>query len=254
MRRFHIERSSIEGNAAFITGGDALHVHTVLRMKPGMVLQLWDESGDIYTARIVSVSKERMELAIIEALGQSTVESPVHIALGQSLLKARKMDALVRQLTELGVAEWMPFISERSVSRPSAKQTESRKSRWQTITQEALKQCRRTREMKIHTVVPFKDILSQAEHYDLCLVFYEASSSALSDRVTEVPTPAASILALIGPEGGFSQDEISLAEEAGFVIAGLGPRILKAETAALAACSLTQYIFGDLGDRFPKTS
>ena len=248
MRHFFIERSSITGNTAVIVGADVRHIITVLRMRPGDPITLYDESGMSHSAQINALSRRRIDVSIMES-HMSVTESPVQITVGQATLKAGAMDSLVRQLTELGIAEWMPFVAERSIPRPDRKRLGPRLSRWQAISRQALKQCGRSREMKIHPVKSFAGMMTAAEAYDLSVVFYEDEDEPLKAGMTRNHPSVRRILVLIGAEGGFTEREIDQATAAGFIPAGLGPRVLKAGTATVAACSLLQYLFGDMGDQ-----
>jgi 16S rRNA (uracil1498-N3)-methyltransferase len=246
MRYFLIEESTIKDRKAVVTGSDAKHIKTVLRLNTGDPIGLYDGKGTEYEAKIEAISRQGIALSILRSY-PSASESPVQITVAQALLKDRKMDSLLRQLTELGVLGWMPFIASRSVPRPDQRRTSARRIRWQTITREALKQCRRGRAVKIHPVQSLEEVLTLPEAFDLKIIFHEGSVQSLKAAAYPEGGPFRTILLILGPEGGFTDDEIDRARAEGFVIAGLGPRILKAETATIAACSLVQYLFGDMG-------
>jgi len=249
MRYFYIEPTTISGNLALIGGSDEKHIKKVLRLKPGDEVGLFDGKGFEYRARIERFSSAGVEVLILEQ-AKSIHESPVEIALAQGFLKERKMDDLVRHLTELGVSRYIPFIAARSVSRPGKKQLAQRMERWVTISKEALKQCRRSRFMEISEILSFTEALEAALPFEVKLLFWENEST----RLCEIPEcvgsgPVHSVFVMIGPEGGFTEEEVALARDSGFVTAGLGPRILRAETATLAAGALAQYLFGDMGKK-----
>ena len=117
MRYFFIEQSELSGTTAVISGSDARHIKTVLRLKPGDKIGLYDGRGVEYRAEIISFSPERINVSITDSF-PSSAESPIQIAIAQAFLKEKKMDGLVRQLTELGITKWIPFFAERSISRP----------------------------------------------------------------------------------------------------------------------------------------
>jgi 16S rRNA (uracil1498-N3)-methyltransferase len=166
----------------------------------------------------------------------------------QGFLKEKKMDRLVRQLSELGAARWMPFISDRSVARPEGGRAQARQERWRKIAVEALKQCRRGDLMQIDDIVGFDRLLERAPAYDLRILFWEQTCEPLTaQRFSGSPAGPDSVLIVLGPEGGFAEEEVRASEAAGFISASLGPRILRAETAAVAACAIVQHLFGDLG-------
>jgi 16S rRNA (uracil1498-N3)-methyltransferase len=247
MRYFYIERSEVEQPAPVITGPDARHIKSVLRLKPGDKIGLFDGKGFDYEARIVKLSPGSVEVSVVGRC-PSKAESPVQITVAQAYLKDRKMGALVRQVTELGIYKWIPFISERSVPRPDRKRLSTRTERWRKIAKEALKQCKRGRLTEIGETVSFDEVLHLGLACDLKIAFWESESHPIKSILP--PTSEnhlAGIFLLIGPEGGFTSLEIERARTFGFVTAALGPRILRAETATLAACTLLQYLFGDMG-------
>lgn len=246
MRYFFIEESAIKNRTAVITGSDAKHISTVLRLNPTDHIGLYDGTGTEYEARIEAVSRAGIAVSILKGYPSSS-ESPVQITIAQALLKNKKMDVLIRQLTELGVVGWMPFTASRSVPQPDKKRLSTRRSRWQAITREALKQCRRGRAVEIHPVLSFEEVLRFGKTFDLKIIFYEGEAQSLKTEAHQADETIRTILVILGPEGGFTGHEVEQAKAEGFEIAGLGPRILKAETATIAACSLVQFLFGDMG-------
>ncbi|MBA3028722.1 MAG: 16S rRNA (uracil(1498)-N(3))-methyltransferase [Desulfobacteraceae bacterium] len=247
MRYFYIQPQTIQGKKALITEPDAGHIRKVLRLKPDDSIGLLDGEGFEYLARIEEISNHGIHV-LIENQFPCTTESPLSLTLAQGFLKESKMDDLVRQLTELGVNRWLPFMAERSISRPDEKQLTRRMERWRTISSQAIKQCHRGRFMDIERALSFQDMVLSAKNHDLALLFWEEETRPLREiQASFGAHPIASVFIVIGPEGGLTQEEVGHAKAAGFHIAGLGPRILKAETATLAACSLIQHLFGDLG-------
>lgn len=245
MRYFFIERTESVGSTPVITGSDARHIKTVLRLKPGDAIGLFDGKGFEYTAEIIDLSPGKVQVSVIHKF-PSTSESPVRITIAQAFLKERKMDGLVRQLTELGIATWVPFIAERSVSRPDQKQLSVRTKRWKKIAREAVKQCKRGQVMEIGETVSFEAVLNLAGASDLKIAFWENELQSVQTSLLTLGRHIKKIFALIGPEGGFTVQEIENARNRGFVTVGLGPRILRAETATVTACVLLQYLFGDM--------
>lgn len=250
MRRFFVEKFDISGSTALISGPDARHINTVLRLKPGDEIELFDGTGVVYSARITLFLPKQVK---VDLLGRYplTAESPVYITVAQAYLKDNKMDTLVRQLTELGITAWIPFISERSVPKPDHKRLEGRRQRWQKIAQESLKQCRRGRVPQIGLMENYEAVLERAQTSDLKIIFWESENRPLQSLV-ETPQPDRSvrdIFLIMGPEGGFAIQEVDQAVARGFQSISLGPRILKAETATVTACALIQYLFGDLGQK-----
>ena len=248
MRHFFIEPSKIVGPTAIITGSDARHINTVLRLKPGDKIGLFDGTGFEYEAMIEKSSAGSVEVLIARKFF-SKAESPVNIIVAQALLKDRKMDNLVRQLTELGITKWIPFIANRSVPLPPKERLAARTQRWKKIAKEALKQCKRGCVPEIGDAVSFEEILNFEEKCDLKIAFWEKESKPVHAMIAQPGRSIKKIFVMLGPEGGFSMQEIERARTCGFVTAALGPRILRAETATIAACVLLQYLFGDFGQK-----
>jgi len=245
LRRFFIPPEMVGTAAPEITGSDAGHICRVLRLTSGDFVELFDGSGSGYRAQIVAADLERVRVTITESYPLAT-ESPARITLAQGFLKARKMDDLIRPLSELGIYCWQPFFAARSVSRPKRPSLEKRLDRWRKKAVEAVKQCRRGRIPIIEPAGSLAEVLKISEGFDLKLFFWEGAPLVLDLPAASLPSPR-SILAVVGPEGGFTADEVNIAKARNFLICGLGPRILRAETAALAACTVIQYRFGDMG-------
>jgi len=247
MRYFFIKQSDLAGSKAVVEGSDAHHIKNVLRLKPGDKIGLFDGTGLNYETRIITLLPKSIEVSVIRSF-PSTTESSVQITVAQALLKDRKMDLLVRQLTELGITSWIPFIAKRSIPRPDKRRLFARTERWNKITKEAVKQCKRCCPLKIGETISLKEVLSLGKDNDLKIVFWEEESNPVNQEllVSNVK-PAEKIFILLGPEGGFTIEEVENAKASGFITASLGPRILRAETATIAACTLLQYLFGDMG-------
>jgi len=246
MRRFYTPIPPAGGEQAVIRGPDAGHIGRVLRLVPGDKIVLFDGAGFDYDAEIVEISHDRVSVAIVKKYA-SRPESRARITVAQALLKGKKMDTLIRQMTELGVTRWVPFMAERSVPHPDGKRRADRLARWQTIVKEALKQSRRGEFTQVHPLVSFGEMLALGQSDPVKLVFWENAMEPLDVVINKYPKGTRKIWIVLGPEGGFSENEIKTARAHGFEAVGLGSRILRAETAALAACVLMQHIFGDLG-------
>lgn len=247
MRYFFADPSRISGSNAVLEGAEAAHVKNVMRLKRGAEVGLVDGTGYEYAAVIERIVPGQVELTLT---GRQAAPGrpPIQVHVAQSCLKEKKMDRSVRQLSELGVARWTPFISERAVARPEANRAGFRQARWRKIAVESLKQCRRGDLMAIEALSSFERVLTIGRVCDVRIIFWERSAEPLSaSRIRGPAAPPSSVMAVLGPEGGFSEQEVRAAEAAGFVSASLGPRILRAETAAVCACAIVQYVFGDLG-------
>jgi 16S rRNA (uracil1498-N3)-methyltransferase len=247
MRHFYIDPVAATKQPVTIESTEAHHIKNVLRLKPGDHLKLFDGTGYEYQAVISSIGTDKVEVEIQHKL-QSDASAGARIMVAQAFLKEKKMDDLVRKLSELGIAGWIPFFSQRSIARPGKDRLAGRVQRWKRIATEALKQCRRKSMLEISDALTFDEVLELSKSCDLKFVFWENETASLGrDMATKPGSPLKSIMVMLGPEGGFAEREIEMARQSGFVTAGLGPRILRAETATLAASTLIQYLFGDMG-------
>ena len=247
MRHFFIDPIAAEKTLVTIEGAQAHHIKNVLRLQPGDRLKLSDGTNSEYEAVISSLYADKVEVEIQRKL-KTNVNAGVRIIVAQAFLKEKKMDDLVRKLSELGIAGWIPFFSQRAIARPDKDRLAGRVQRWKRIATEALKQCRRTTMLEISDALAFDDLLEFSKPCDLKIVFWENETIPLKrDMGSKIEIPLKSIMVMLGPEGGFTEQEIETARQNGFVTAGLGPRILRAETATLAASTLVQYLYGDMG-------
>jgi len=248
LRRFYSPQKLDTGKSVTIAGTDAMHISKVLRLKAGDTVSVFDGRGHEFECRIKSVSSREVVLAVVKAY-PSKSEPAVHITFAQAMLKSKKMDTLIRQATELGISRWAPFFSERSVPTPDHKRLAARLERWNKIGRESLKQCGRDILMEVSSPASMEAVLKQGQTCDRKIIFWECESNPLGDAVPMTPESISNIIVVVGPEGGFSVQEIELAKSLGYVTAALGPRILKAETAAVSAAVLIQYCFGDMGGK-----
>jgi len=243
MQKFLIPDIHTIPSTAVLQGQDAKHIAKVLRLKPGDPINITNGDGKDFIAHISFVSPNRIDLNISKAYKSST-ESLIKITLCSGMLKDKKMDLVIKHVTQLGIHTWIPFFCERSIPTPDKKRIEKRHQRWENIARESLKQCRRSRLPKIIKPLNYETLLNQPTVNDLKIAFWEKASNKLNTLKQE---PAVNqIFILIGPEGGFSETEIAMAKEKSFTPYSLGPRILRAETASISSCTLIQHIFGDI--------
>jgi 16S rRNA (uracil1498-N3)-methyltransferase len=248
MRRFFVPSEALQEKTAVIRGDDALHLNHVLRLRPGDEVELFDGTGSICRAVIDTVGSAAASVSIVSRF-RSSRESPLAITLAVGFLKDKKMDALMRQLTELGIRRFLPFFCRRSVPRPDGERLEKRRGRWEKIAREAVKQCRRGYVPEISPVMNFAEMISEGRTEPCKFFFWENGTEAIPTSLAG-KTPESTFL-VVGPEGGFTEAEAESAREAGYRIAALGPRILRAETAAVAVCATVQYLLGDMGPEKP---
>ena len=221
------------GETALIAGTDAVHISRVLRMKEGDLAIVCDGNGTDCLCRIISAGESAAELAVLDRR-PSEGEPTVAVRLFQCLPKSDKMDFIVQKAVELGACEVIPVISKRCVSRPDAKTAAKKRERWQRIAEEAAKQCGRGKIPTVGEMITFGEAVKA--HVDGAgILFYECGGERLN---TLVSPETRSIDVYIGSEGGFETTEAELAQNAGIRHATLGTRILRCETAPVAALAV----------------
>jgi 16S rRNA (uracil1498-N3)-methyltransferase len=244
LRRFFIPTDQLAGPDPCLQGDEARHLLKVLRLKIGDEVILFDNSGLEYRSRIRSVSGERV-IFEIEERKRMNRESPLQIALGVPLIRSLPFEWILQKGTELGVSSFHPFFSAHSSRNFQKGEQENRINRWERIILEAAKQCRRNTLPELQAMVAFPDLLKSDAGELKILPHQEESGRTMGDLPLEMPHPGP-ILILIGPEGGFSEEEVGQARGEGFVTVSLGPRVLRSETAALVLISLCQFLWGDM--------
>lgn len=251
MRFFYVAPSAVDGARAVVEGAEAAHARHVLRLSRGSEVGLVDGCGFEYLAVIDRVLPGRLELEMREKRPAAGIPS-LRLGLAQGWLKEKKMDRLVRTLSELGAARFIPLSCARAVVRPAAGRSAFRRERWRRIAVEALKQCRRGNLLEVEEETSLERLLAVETDWEVRVLFWEEAATPLSAADLR-GGEASSVLAVLGPEGGFSREEADAAAAAGFLVRRLGPRVLRADTAAAAAAAILQFLAGDLGAA-PKRS
>lgn len=237
--RFFTE--NISESAAVLDREDSKHVSQVLRMRPGDLAVICDGKGTDYLGKLESASGECV-FELIEGT-PNQAEPEVHLRLFQAMPKGDKMDFIVQKAVECGACEVIPFISKRCVSRPDAKQLAKKTERWQRIAYEAAKQCGRGIIPKVGETVDISDIPALISPENTGILFYECAELPLREAVGEFKS---NIDIVIGSEGGFEQPEAERLTAAGLCCASLGKRILRCETAPIAAISVLMNMTGNM--------
>lgn len=259
MRRFTITPERITGGRVVFDRGESRHLSRVLRLRSGDTVLAADGTGREYTVRLETVGEQATGTVL--GVASRASESPVPIALLQSVPKGDKMEAIVRAATELGVAHVVPVLTTRTVVTLEAGRWRDRARRWQRVAAEAAKQCGRAVVPTVSAPRPLADVLARDEPAELQLCLWEGAASTAESRAGAERPPGqplaaslppslpagARIRLLVGPEGGLSRDEVQSAQASGFTIVGVGPRILRTETAGPAIIAVLQARFGDLG-------
>lgn len=226
---------------------DSHYLRDVLRIKNGEKITLFGSPGFEYPAQIAGAAKQ-VKAKVLEKVA-AREGNAVRITLAQSLPKTDKMDLIVQKATELGAAEIAPFVSSRSIPVLTPDKARQRRERWQKIALEASRQCRRPDLPQVGPVLSFREMLESAAGAQLKIIFWEEEEGTTIKRVLNEHADAASIVIAIGPEGGFSPEEVESARTQGFIPTTLGKQVLKTETAGLATLAIIQYergIFGDI--------
>jgi 16S rRNA (uracil1498-N3)-methyltransferase len=249
MRRFFVDEIKDEEPWITITGSEARHITKVLRMSPGDRLILMDQQGKRCRARIESVSVREVRV-FLEAPLPAPPAPPVEISLCQALLKSNAMDYMVQKASELGVASILPFQTPRTVVKVTRDGSGARLRHWREIARNAAKQSDKDRPARIAAATSFGELITRfKEEEALRVILWENEEARdLKDLLRSTENPGR-VIAVIGPEGGFSEEEVSFARSAGFLSVSLGARILRAETAAIALAVVVQYEWGDLSKK-----
>ena len=245
MRRFFYDPSIQDTEEqVLITGPEAHHIRNVLRMQSGDSAELYDGKGAVVSGEIARISSKEVVFQVLSRTDAS--HSGVPLTLAQAMLKGKKMDLLIQKATELGVHTFVPVLTRYCENSGRAgKQAEKQLERWQRIMLEACKQCRRPIPMQICPPTELQELpLFKGGHN--IMPWENEAGTPFSALELDNGQP---VLVLIGPEGGFHSSEVAYAEEVGFRTISLGPRILRAETAALAAVVLAQQAVGNFALR-----
>jgi 16S rRNA (uracil1498-N3)-methyltransferase len=246
LRRFFVEEIRADNGTCLISGSEAKHISNVLRMRAGDRVILMDGKGSRFQAVIESTSSKGVR-AVLERPLPKQPPSPVHITLCQALTKSRAMDYLLQKTSELGVDRIMTFYSERTTVRYKKEQLVNKMRHWREIAISAAKQCGRSIPVAIDAPISFGAVMEKWRGQNaLTVVLWEEEDSNDLKSALKASPPAANFVGIIGPEGGFSREEITAAGDAGFASVSLGERILRADTAAITMVAVVQYELGDL--------
>ena len=244
MPRFPIRKEPSSEDDRVVRGtiseSDYTHITKVLRLGAGDRITVFDTESTEYEGILTDISSEAITLRVHDTRRLQT-EPELELNLFQAILKGSRMDGVISQATQLGVSEVFPVISERTQVRSTAKV-----DRWNKIALESTKQCGRTVPPAVSQPIDFRDSFGIKKQSEMKVILYENQGKLLGDFMKSLTRPVNSINVYIGPEGGFSKEEITLAGENSYMALGLGKRILRAETASLVGLALLQSRFGDI--------
>lgn len=243
MHRFFADASCIDDNVITVTGDDVQHISRVLRLKCGDCIEICDMCGTDYLCTVSSVSKTAVTANIIKKMPNSS-ESNLNITLYQGIPKGDKLDFIIQKSVELGAKRIVPVVMQRTVVK--LKNAALKTERQSKIAAEAAKQSKRGIIPKVSSPISFDDMINEIKNSDaLNILAYENEEQTDIKSVLKNNGNMTDINIIIGPEGGFEDDEIKSAKEANINIVTLGPRILRCETAPVAVISAVMYELGD---------
>ena len=248
-RRFYSPPGAFNSHRATVTlaSDEARYLREVLRLKTGDEVFVFDGQGKEFQCRIEESRRDSALLNVIAEADPARPESPLRLTLGLALLKGEKFDLVVQKATELGVTRIVPLTTRfADIRLRDDSDATKRTARWQRIALEAAKQSGRAVVPEVTLPTSFQSFASDDEDGATRLLFSERDGQSLLDASKHLPSPLSAVTALVGSEGGWSDEELAGATEAGWLLITLGGRILRAETAAISVVTLLQHLYGDL--------
>ena len=226
------------------------HLRDVLRLSTNDEIYVFDGGGREFQCSVETIGKNSTGVRVVSEVEPARPESPLNLTLAIALLKGEKFDLVIQKATELGVREIMPLDTDRSDVRLSDEREQKRVTRWRRIALEAAKQAGRAFVPEVRSPLSLNSLLTSSfEGEDLStptrLMFSEREGRSLADHSNDFAELPAGIIAVVGPEGGWTDEELKLGRDAGWKIVTLGGRTLRAETAAIVIVALLQHRFGD---------
>ncbi|MEJ9217422.1 16S rRNA (uracil(1498)-N(3))-methyltransferase [Paenibacillus glucanolyticus] len=254
MQRYFVTPAQFEGDRVEITGDDARHITKVMRGRLGDKLIVSDGVSREAMVEIESLEAASVFAIVIESREMRN-EPRLQVTIAQSLPKGDKMETVIQKCTEIGAVSFAPFLSERTIVQYDAKKEGKRLERWRKIAKEAAEQAHRNRVPSVEQPLSWRNLLAAFSSYDaVCFCYEKEDGSQLRDVLKPFVEQAlpesdsqASLLLVVGPEGGFTEEECRAAEDAGAVSVGLGRRILRCETAGMTALACALYESGEMG-------
>ena len=246
MSIFYVKNAQISGDKAVILGGDVKHIRDVLRYNVSDTLDICDDDGIRYLTKISGFDKETVFLDVLEK-SDYTTEPSINVTLFQGLPKSDKLELIIQKTTELGVSAVIPVITERTVVKLDEKDINKKVERWNEIAQEAGKQSGRQKIPTVEKPIKLKNLIENISKYDILLLPYECEKEmTLKTVLRNLKEKSKKVAIFIGPEGGFSEEEVDLLSKLENVRrVTLGPRILRTETAGIATVAMVLYELQD---------
>lgn len=245
MRRFYLDNPPVSATVT-LTGEETRHIVRVLRLKRDDEIVLFDATGAAYSGLIAERTADAVTVRIIETFAADSPDAP-RVVLVQAVLKSQKMDLIVQKSTELGVSRIIPFFSSRCITRWDRDKAAHKQHHWQQIAISAVKQSGVRRVPVVDEAGNFEEALAGPFDGFLKVLLWEQEKTVGFGSLLAAHRPCTGIVFVVGPEGGFSDAEAEMARRHGFITAGLGATILRAETVPLAVLAIIGYETGTIG-------
>lgn len=245
MHRFYVLPERIDGQRVRFDQAQAHQLQRVLRMRPGDEVVVFDGSAQEHTVRLDTVNRKQASGSILSTTAAGS-EPAVSLTLYQSLLNRDKFEWVLQKGTEIGVARFVPVITNRTLVRDAGAVSDGRLARWRRIVTEAAEQSRRTRVPQVRPAIRFDEAVAEAGGSSVALIAWEAAGAPPLREAMAGPDDPSGVALFIGPEGGYEAAEVELAEQAGVRPFTLGRRILRTETAAVVAAALVLYELSEM--------
>jgi 16S rRNA (uracil1498-N3)-methyltransferase len=237
LHRFYSPHQELDGHHLILDEAESRHAANVLRLQVGDMVSVFDGQGTEVHARIADLNKRQTVLEAVQVIVKPPL--PARLILAQAIPKGKNLDLVLQKATELGAAEIIPLVTDRTVARPDAAEAADKQEKWQRIAIEACKQCGRNHLAKVHPPIAYSTFLKNLPDTQLPLIAaLDDSARPLHEILAAQPARPDSALILIGPEGDFTPEEIAAAKAAGCLPVSLGPIILRTETAAVYSLSV----------------
>jgi len=249
--RIFVEPDRLSADRAVLSGAAYHHLKNVLRFKPGDEMVVFDGAGRECIGVLELYQGETAMVRVLGDTDQST-ESALDLTIAACLAKGKKIDLVVEKAVELGADRICVVVSQRSIGQMTDAQAMDRVERWRRIAKGAAEQCGRTMMPVVERIRAFGDFVASKPVDTLGLLFTIGANPDPPATLRQRYPDTNKVIAVIGPEGGFTPAEMALARRHGFLDVGLGPRVLRTETAAIVAAAICQHLWGDLGRKAPN--
>ena len=248
MHRCFILSDQIRNNLVTLMGGDVRHIRRVLRLGTGDMIECLDGHGNIYQVVLSHVESEHIIGEIVSSY-KADSEPELQVTIAQGIPKGERWEFVLQKGSEIGATVFQPLYTERTIVHLSEDQIPYRLARWQKIAQEAAEQSQRSIAPRVLAPATLQQWLETAGEHDLIIAAWEDEEQRSLKQALQDHPDVKRLALLVGPEGGFSRQEIAQISQAGGLTVSLGPRILRSETAGIVQLALALFFYGDMGDR-----